>query len=75
MKNPSTILGVILLSAVVAEIFGADLAGVWTGRIIFRMPDGDMPRDVTLKLKTTGSSATGLFLPDRRCNAIRRRRK
>lgn len=53
-------MGLLLLSGALTQILGADIAGVWTGRIVFRTPDrGEQPRDITLTLKTAGSSVTG----------------
>ncbi len=41
------------------QISAAEIAGVWTGQVTFRIENRDMVRDVTLILKTDGSSLTG----------------
>ena len=63
MKAPSIVFGLLLLTSALAPIIGADVAGVWTGRIIFRTPErGERARDLILTLKTTDSSVTGTLI-------------
>jgi hypothetical protein len=53
-------LGFFLLSGAFTQVLRADVAGVWTGRIVYKSPDrGDQPRDVTLTLKVDGYKVTG----------------
>jgi hypothetical protein len=53
-------LGFFLLSGAFTQVLYADVAGVWTGKILFKTQDrGDQPRDVTLTLKVDGYSVTG----------------
>jgi hypothetical protein len=60
VKTLSLVLGLFLLSGALTQMFGANVAGVWTGRIILKTPErGDQPRDITLTLKTSGSNLTG----------------
>ena len=57
MKKLSIALGLLLLCGIA---FGADLAGVWTGKIVFKTPvAGGLSRDVTMTLKTSGPHLTG----------------
>ena len=60
MKTLFFALGFFLLSGTFTQILGADAAGVWNGRIVFKTPDrGNQPRDVTLTLKVDGYKVTG----------------
>jgi hypothetical protein len=55
-------LGFFLLSGVFTQILAADVAGVWSGRIVFKTLDrGEQPRDVTLTLKVNGYRVTGIL--------------
>lgn len=56
----SIVFGLLSLAGVPAQIFGADVAGIWTGRVVAKTADGrELQRDVTLKLEVTGSKVTG----------------
>ena len=60
MKTLFLAFGFFLVSGAFTQILGADVAGVWTGRIVFKTPDrGDQPRDVALTLKVDGYKVTG----------------
>ena len=60
MKKLFIIFGLSVLSGVFTQILAADVAGVWTGRVVFKTPkQGEQPRDLTLTLKTAGSNLTG----------------
>jgi hypothetical protein len=45
----------------VTQLLGADVDGIWKGRITFNVPSGQQTVDITLTLKTAGSTLTGTF--------------
>ena len=60
MKKLIIIFGLSAICGVFTQILAAEVAGVWTGRIVFQTPkQGEQPRDLTLTLKTAGSNLTG----------------
>jgi hypothetical protein len=58
-------LAILLLSA--SSLFGADLAGIWTGQIVGR--NGDI-QDVAFKFTQTGSTLTGKLYGEYQSAAI-----
>ena len=60
MKALFLAFGILLVPGASSQLLGADVAGTWTGRIVFQTPErGDQPRDVTLTLKVEGYKVTG----------------
>lgn len=60
MKTLFLTFSILLLCAAFTQTLGADVAGVWTGRMVVRTPErGNQSRDVTLTLKIDGDRVTG----------------